>query len=166
MTIDVFGLALKALGAGSVTLPIETRVLTGTTDIDDSVQTESTPFTILTIAPATGAPLADVRVFFDLNKATTGFGAVETTATIAFYIRRKVDGTNFRAEPISATTTGTVAGTAPAKLWKLDIGDVGVDEDVDIQAVMSADATTDMEIPYAVYYKGRSAPTVTAINAV
>jgi hypothetical protein len=61
---------------------LEPKVLTGTTDIDDSVQTETTPWVILTITPATGAPLIDVEIVIDLAKATTGYAAVESTATI------------------------------------------------------------------------------------
>ena len=59
-------------------LTLNPQVITGTTDIDDSAQTETSWFPILTIAPASGAPLADVVVAIDLAKATTGFAAVES----------------------------------------------------------------------------------------
>lgn len=137
--------------------------ITGETGIDDSVQTETTAWPILTIAPATGAPLMNVRVIFDLNKATTGFGAVETSATIGFQIGRKVDGTNWRAGPVSATTSGTVAAVAPGKSFEIDCGDVGVTQQLRIYAVMSADATADMVLPYVVQYRGTTAPTVTPV---
>lgn len=152
-------------GQGQVILPLEPQVLTGTTDIDDSVQTETTTWNILTIAPATGYPLRNVRVVFDLNKATTGFGAVETSATINFRVARKVDGTNWRVgQDILATAmSGTVA--AAGRSVEIDVGAVSVTEQARIYAVMSADATDDMELPYIVIYEGLSAPTVTPIAA-
>lgn len=138
-------------------------IATFTTDIDDSAQTESTPFVVLTIAPAAGAPLADVEVVFDLAKATTGFGAVESTATIQFAVERKVDGTNWRREAyVEAALSGTNAASRAAKI---PVGAVGVTEQARIVAVMSADATSDMEIPGYVAYKGIAAPTITAIAA-
>ncbi len=138
-------------------------VATGTTDIDDSVQTESTAFPILTIEPAAGAPLADVEVWFDLAKATTGFAAVETSVTVQFAVERKVDGTNWRREAyVEAALSGT---NAASRMAKISVGAVGVTEDARIVALFSADVTADMEIPYAVVYKGIAAPTITPIAA-
>lgn len=137
--------------------------ITGETDIDDSVQTETTPWAILTIAPAAGAPLRDVEVILDLAKATTGYAAVESTATIQFFVARKVDGTNWRREAApEAALSGTLAAT---RAYKLNVGSIGVTEQVAIFAVMSADATSDMEIPYAINYNGLAAPTVTPVVA-
>ena len=152
-------------GQGGVLLPLEPTVLTGTTDIDDSVQTETTTWNILTIAPATDAPLRNVRVVFDMNKSTTGFGAVESTATINFRIGRKIDGTNWRfSQDVLATAmTGTVASAG--RSVEIDVGAVSVTEQVRIYAIMSADATSDMELPYMVIYEGREAPTITAVAA-
>lgn len=139
------------------------RTLTGTTDIDDSAQTETTAFPILTIAPATGYPLQDVEVWLDLAKATTGFAAVESTATIQIRVARKVDGTNWRGEPYEAAA---LSGTnAASRMVRVQVGKVSVTEQARIEVVMSADATADMEIPYTVVYRGASAPTVTAIAA-
>lgn len=139
------------------------NVLTGVTDIDDSANTETTAFVLLTIAPAAGAPLNDVEVLLDLAKATTGFAAVESTATIQFRIARKVDGTNWRSEPYEAAAlSGTLAA---ARMVRMNVGRIGVTEQARIEAVMSADATSDMEIPYAVHYRGHTAPTITAIAA-
>lgn len=160
MTIDIFSLKSPS-GGGQVDLPLEPRIVTGETGLDDSVQTETTAWDILTIAPATGAPLMNCKVVFDLNKATTGFGAVETTATIAFSIGRKVDGTNWRFSAASATVTGTVAATG--RSVEIDVGDVGVTEQCRIYAVMSADATSDMVLPYVVSYRSRSAATITPV---
>lgn len=142
---------------------ITPRVLTGTTDIDDSVQTESTAFPILTIAPAPGAPMMDVEVWLDLAKATTGFGAVESTVTVQFAIARKVDGTNWRREAYAeAALSGTNAAN---RMAKLNLGDVTVDQQAAIYAVFSGDVTADMEIPYVVKYRSVIDPTVTPVAA-
>lgn len=141
----------------------DVAVITGTTDIDDSVQTESTPYSILTIAPAEGAPLSNVEVVFDLAKASTGFAAVESTATIQFAVARKVDGTNLRREAyVEAALSGT---NAAGRAMKVNVGNVGVTEQAQIFIVMSADATSDMELPYALSYRGTAAPTVTPVAA-
>lgn len=142
---------------------LEPQFLTGTTDIDDSVQTESTAYNILTIAPQSGAPLSDVYVVIDLAKATTGFAAVESTATIQLAIARKVDGSNWRRE---AYNEAALSGTnAAGRCQRLNIGSVGPTEQVAIFIVMSADATSDMELPYLIHYKGAQAPTVTPVAA-
>ena len=138
-------------------------VITGTTDIDDSAQTETTPFVLLTIAPQVNAPLLSCEVWLDLAKATTGFATVENTATITFAIARKIDGTNWRRQVIQeAALSGTLAA---ARMQRIDLGLVSVTEGARIEATMSADATGDMEIPYAIAYRGVSAPTVTPVAA-
>lgn len=135
----------------------------GTTDIDDSVQAENSAwFTVLTITPVAGGPIRDCRVFLDMAKATTGYAAVETTATIQFRVARKVDGTNWRG----GTPTTAVSGTNYAgRLQEIEIGNVDPDEEARIEALMSADATSDIEIPYVGYYEGPIPPTVTAVAA-
>lgn len=138
------------------------QFLTGTTDIDDSVQTETTPYNLLTIA-AGDYPCADVEVWLDLAKATTGFAAVESTATIQICVARKVDGTNWRREAyVEAALSGT---NAASRMQKVSIGTVSPGADAAIFIVLSADATADMEIPYVVSYKGPTAPTVTPVAA-
>jgi len=138
------------------------QFLTGTTDIDDSAQTETTDFAILTIAAGT-YPLADVEVWIDLAKATTGFAAVESTATLQFAVARKVDGTNWRRE---AYNEAALSGTnAAGRMQKINIGSVSPGADVAIYVDLSADATADMELPYVVCYKGPEAPTVTPVAA-
>ena len=153
---------------------LQPAVNAGTSDIDDSVQDESTTWVVLcTITPAANSPLSDVKYIVDLDKASTGFGAVESTATIQFRIARKVDGTNWRgaqtgspADQISATITGTNAA-AGNSMVELNIGSVGVTEEVRIEFIMSADATADMELPDAVIYKTAiTAPTITRVAAV
>ncbi len=141
------------------------KVLSGTTDIDDSVQTETTPWTILTIAAAAGVAgdLHDVEVWIDLAKATTGYAAVETSATIQFGVARQVDGTNWRREAyVEAALSGT---NAAGRMQKIPVGRIPAGQSVRIMAVMSADATSDMELPYQVIYRGLAAPTVTPIVA-
>ena len=141
----------------------EPGVITGVTDIDDSVQTETTPYAILTIAPAVGAPLSDCEVILDLAKATTGFAAVESSVTVQFAVARKIDGTNWRREAYQeAALSGTNAASRAARIY---VGTVGVTEQAAIFAVFSADVTADMEIPFAVHYKASAAPTVTPVAA-
>lgn len=142
---------------------IEPQVITGTTDIDDSVQTESTAFPILTIAPAADAPLSEVEVWLDLAKATTGFAAVESSVTVTFAVARKIDGTNWRREAISeAALSGTLAAS---RMAKINVGKVTVTEQARIYATFSADVTADMEIPYAVVYVAKAPPTITDVAA-
>ena len=62
------------------------RTVSGTTDIDDSAQTETSAFVFLTIAPQTDSPLEDAILDVDLAKATTGLAAVETSITLTFYV--------------------------------------------------------------------------------
>lgn len=141
----------------------QVKLLTGTTDIDDSAQTESTAYPILTIAPAADAPLRDCEVWLDLAKATTGFAAVESSVTVQFAVARKVDGTNFRLEAFAETA---LSGTnAAGRMAKLSLGIVGVDQQAKIYAKFSADVTGDMEIPYVVAYRAVTDPTVTPVVA-
>lgn len=137
--------------------------LSGTTDIDDSVQTETTAFNILEIAPQTGSPLLDCEVWIDLAKATTGFAAVESTVTVTLAVARKVDGTNWRREAINeAALTGTLAA---GRMQKIKLGHVSVAHGARIYATFSSDVTGDMELPYVVAYRGAQAPTVTPVAA-
>lgn len=147
----------------AIHLLVDVKTLTGTTDIDDSVQTETTPYNILTIAPAAGAPLSDVEIVFDLAKATTGWAAVESTATIQFALARKVDGTNWRREAyVEAALSGTLAANRAMRLFA---SGVGVTEQLAVFIVTSADVTSDMELPYIINYRGMAAPTVTPVAA-
>lgn len=142
---------------------LKLNVLSGTTDIDDSVQTETTAWSILTIAAPASEDLHDVEVWLDLHKATTGYGAVESTATIQFAVARQVDGTNWRRE---AYAESALSGTnAASRMQKLTVGRIPAGQSVRIYAVMSADSTSDMELPYQVIYRGLVAPTVTPVAA-
>jgi hypothetical protein len=132
---------------------------TGTIAITDASQTESTPFPILTIAPVAGAPLRDCDVIIDLDKATTGFGAVETSITVQFAVERKIDGTNWRREAyVEAALSGTNAGSL-TRSAKIPVGIVGVTEQARIVAVFSADVTSNLSLPYVCNYGGLAAPT-------
>jgi hypothetical protein len=132
--------------------------IVGSATVTDASQTESTPFAILTVAPAAGAPLADVEVIIDLAKATTGFAAVETSITVQLAISRKIDGTNWRRE---AYQEAALSGTnAALRCQRLVAGSVGVTQQLRIEAVFSADVTTNIELPYIINYKGLVAPTV------
>lgn len=139
-------------------------VILGTTDIDDSVQTETTAYPILTIAPAAGSPLVACEVWLDLAKATTGFGPVETSITATFAVARKVDGTNWRRQVINeAALSGTLAAL---RMQRIDCGMVTVTEGARIEVTFSSDVTADMEIPYAVVYRtALAAPTITDVAA-
>lgn len=142
-------------------MPAALPSVSGETDIDDSAQAENTAwFPMVTITPVAGGPLRDVRVALDLAKATTGYAAVESSATIQFRIARKIDGTNWRGASGSETTA--ISGTnAAGHSIEIAVGSVGVTEEARIEAKMSADATGDIEIPYVVTYEGPIAPTVT-----
>lgn len=152
---------------GKVTQPrrdvSEPFVIRGTTDIDDSVQTESTAWQLLAIKA--NAALREVVVTIDMDKDTTGFGAVETVATIQFHVARKVDGTNVKLgipQPLVALS-GTLAATNRAV--DVVVGDIAAGETVYVYGVMSADATSDMELPYQLSYRGANAPTITEVAA-
>jgi hypothetical protein len=149
----------------TVTSPtIEAAVIPAATageiTITDASQTETTAWQVLSIAPATGAPLSHVRVYLDLDKLTTGYGTVETTATIQFAIARKVDGTNWRVGTFNTAVSGTNAATAGFELQEISVGEIGVTQAVRIYAKMSADATGNITIPYVVSYMGTAAPTI------
>lgn len=141
---------------------------TGEADIDISAADYTNWQNLIAIEPAAGAPLLHCRIVFDLDKATTGWAAVATTHTIQFAVSRKVDGTNYRrADNSSNVVPGTaLAGdNADGDCVILDIGPVGVTEDVRIEVKVSAEPGADVEIPYSVYYTALAAPTITPVAA-
>ena len=140
---------------------------TGETVIDegDYDWTTAAGTALLTITPAAGAPLADVTIHLDMNKAATGFATVYAAQTISMYVERKIDGTNWRKETIvEAALSGTLS---TGRDYQIDIGSVGVAQAVRIVAVMSAEVSGSAEthIPYVVYYKGLATPTITPLTA-
>lgn len=163
---------------GNIRDLLTVNVATGTTDVDVSAADYTTVggIAILTITPATGAPLSDVVVDLDLLKDTTGLLVVNTTETVQIMVQSKVDGTNWRTVwhwPAASSRTGLAVPDAAQDLDALDdspglripIGGVGVSQAVRITLQLSAETGGDAEIPYAVYYKAVSAPTVTAVAA-
>lgn len=134
------------------------KTIVSSATVTDASQTETTPFALITIAPAAGAPLRDVEVVIDLAKASTGFGAVETSITVQFAVARKVDGANWRRDAyLEAALSGTLAVGRSAKI---PVGIIGVTEQVAIYAVFSADVTTNIVLPFIINYCGLAAPTV------
>jgi hypothetical protein len=168
MTRDVFG-SENPSGKGTLLLPLEAQVSRGTTDIDDSAQTETTAYLILTVAAPSGFGVQDAEVWFDMNKTTTGWGAVETTATAEFRTARAVDGTNYRTgvdgDYDSVALTGTLAAADQGQASVVKLGDIPAGESVQVFLDASADVTSDIELPYAVFYKSRGQVTVTAVAA-
>ena len=139
------------------------QTLTGTADIDDSAQTETTAWYVLEIAPQANCPLADVEIHLDLAKATTGIGAVESSVTFQYALARKVDGTNWRREAyVEAALSGTNSAN---RAQRLNAGSVMPDQGLRVYLLASGDVTSDMEIPYAINFKALAPPTVTAVAA-
>jgi len=148
------------------------RSTTGTneeTDIDVSEADYTAYVLLLTIAnPSAKNFIEDCYVHFDLNQATTGFGAVNTTETIALAVARKIDGTNYRiggntnGDDETPTMTGSVA--AVNRGMGLHVGPIGPDEDCQIFVRLSAETGGDCAIPYVVYYRGPK-PTITEVEA-
>lgn len=141
----------------------------GETDIDVSAADYTAYVLLLTIANgAAKSFIDDCYVHFDLNQDTTGFGAVNTTETIALAVARKIDGTNYRiggntnGDDETPTMTGSVA--AVDRGMGLHVGPIGPDEDVQIWVRLSAETGGDCAIPYIVYYRG-PAPTITEVAA-
>jgi hypothetical protein len=152
------------------------NVLTGTTDVDVSASDYTTEggIAILTITPSVN--IADVVVDLDLNKASTGLLVVNTTETLQIMVQTKVDGTNWRTIhgwPAASSMTGLTVPDAADDLDAADdspghrfyIGPVGAGQEVRLTLQLSAETGGDAEIPYVVYYRGATAPTVTAVAA-
>jgi len=137
------------------------RVHTGTTDADISAGDLTSQTVCLTIEPAANTALRDVKVVFDLDKATTGWSTNHTTETIQFLVARKVDGTNWRVD-IQGATTATSGTASDKKSMTVDIGAVGPDEDVRVYLILSAEGL-DFELPYVCYYRSHNLATFTDV---
>ncbi len=136
-------------------------IITGEADIDVSGPDYTAYENLVTIVPAAGSPLSDVRIVFDLDKTSSGWADTGTTETLQLAVARKVDGTNWVRHDDGATSA-IVANNADGDSLELVIGDVGVTEEVRIEVILSAEAG-DTELPFALSYKALSAPTVTAV---
>jgi hypothetical protein len=143
----------------------------GETDIDLDAADYTAYVLLLTIAnPSARNFIDDCYVYFDLDKATTGWGAVATSQTLALAVARKIDGTNYRIDANtnlgleSPAMTGSVA--AVTRGMGLHVGPIGPSEDCQIFVRLSTEAAVsgDVEIPYIVYYQG-PAPTITEVEA-
>jgi hypothetical protein len=131
-------------------------------DLSEADWTVPQPF--VTITPQAGHPLRDVVVILDLDKATTGAATILTTQEIAFRVSRKVDGTNWRAEQ---TTTPAAGSTLDGLSQRLDIGPVGVDEEVRVEVFLDTEASAaDLEAPFVVYWRGEPPTIVAATETV
>ena len=141
------------------------HVATGEADIDVSAATYTAFQALLTVTPASGHALTDVRVCFDLSKATTGFKAGYTTETIQFVVARKIDGTNWRSAKNTEIPSTALAGD-DSNLRSVDIlvGDVGPTEAFRIEVKLSAEQG-DVELPYVLTYKSGAPATITAVAA-
>lgn len=145
------------------------RIQTGEADIDVS-EADYTNYQVLaTIAPGAQHALEDLRVVFDLAKATTGFAAGHTSQTITFVIARKIDGTNWRRIKSTETTalsgTNSANGTSVCGAMDLLIGDVGPTEQVRIEVKLSAENSVDIELPFVATYKAGARATFTPVAA-
>jgi hypothetical protein len=155
----------------------EVRVLTGTADVDVSASDYTTVggIALLTITP-NGESLADVVIDLDLLKATTGLLVVNTTQTVQIMLQTKIDGTNWRTVqhwPAASPTTGLAVPDAAGDLDALDdspgkrfyLGPIGATQEARVTLELSAETGGDAEIPYAVYFRSKADPTITAVAA-
>lgn len=136
------------------------QVSTGTATMTMANADFTTWQAFCTIVPDGQHALYDTRVVVDLAKASTGFAAVATSATIQLSVARKVDGTNWRTATNLATTA--VSGTNAAALSaEMVIGSVGPTEQVRLTCKLSAEGT-DFVLPFVVYYRSGARATITA----
>lgn len=127
------------------------RAETGTAVIDSAAGVWTGFLPVLTVAPPAGNGMQDVVIVIDLAKATTGWATVATSETITFGVQRAIDGTNYRTDAQDATTA--ISGTNSAtRSVTLHIGLVGPNEALKIAAKLSAETSTNPNLPYVVYY--------------
>ena len=136
----------------------------GEADIDIDQADYTAYQNLIEIAPQGGKNLNDLQIVFDLDKTTTGFADGHAAETVQFAVARKVDGTNWRIDDSSGTPP-TSGNNAVERALTLNIGSVGFDESVRVYVKLSAENAVDVEFPYAVYYGGLAAPTITAVAA-
>lgn len=132
--------------------------------LDEGEADWTSPTDLVAIAPVANSPLREARVFVDLDKATTGFATLAATEELTLTVLRKVDGTNWRVTETKAAVAGD---DADGLAVEFDLGTVGDDEQVKVQAALSAevDGSTVIELPCLLYYLAAEAPTVTAAEA-
>ena len=145
-------------------LPVAERPLvtaTGDTYVDVSAGVYTGWLPLLTVAPSGSLAAYDVFVAIDLDKATTGFAATQTTQTAQFAVARKIDGTNWRRD-LASITAALAGDNADTQYHGFVIGEVGPNEDVRIEVILSAE-NGDIVFPYLVQYRGGPV-TVTAVT--
>ena len=146
----------------------KTGEATGDADIDISEYDYTGYIELLKVEPNGTSVLADLSIFLDWNKATTGFDTVATADdTLDCVCQVKVDGTNWRLHStgtqVTANGDGSLDETEDGQIFR--VGPLGAGSDVRILVKLSAERG-DCEIPYRVVYVGAStAPTVTPVAA-
>lgn len=137
---------------------LEISTGTATLNTASAVWTSFQP--LLTIEPNSVYCAYDVKVVFDLAKATTGFAATYTSETIQFSVQRKVDGSNWRTADNKTTTA--ISGTNSSGMSiELDLGVVNPTEGIRIVAKLSAENNNNVVFPYVLYYRSGERGTVT-----
>jgi hypothetical protein len=169
LVLGVFGaLALRGERAQAEDLRFFDRSLvrtsSGTAYIDTSAADYTAWQTLITITPESGHALEDVRVVVDLDKATTGFADATgyDTETIQLSVALKVDGTNWRTiTNLAAPSTAIAADNADDLAVELNLRTVGCTEGLKVMVKLSAEAASDVALPYVIYYRSAAAATVT-----
>lgn len=153
--------SLVAYIKGILGLVVRQGTLNGTAGIDISEAVYTGYVTLLTITPPSGGVVDEVVVDLDCNKATTGWDAISTAAdTLDIAAFAKIDGTNSRHLLSAAQLTATGTGAHATAGVRMKIGAVA--QAIEIKVKLSAERD-DVEIPYLVTWRGKTAPTVTAV---
>ena len=144
---------------------VRPKEIAGEADIDISAAVYTAYVELLKIEPRAGAPLSDVVLDLDLNKATTGWDTVSTGSdTLDIAVFSKIDGTNYRHIKSASQLTAVGNGSHATAGVRLEIGAIGPDSPVSIRVKLNAERD-DVEIPYRLLYKGDRAPSITAVAA-
>lgn len=143
------------------------RTAAGDADIDITAADYSAYTTLLTITPGTNAPIMDLVLDLDWNKATTGFDNIATAAdTLDVVLVSKIDGTNLRhlmsGTQVVANGDGSLDDTESGE--RFNIGAVAVAATIVVKILLSAERA-DAEIPYRVTYRAAATATITPVVA-
>jgi hypothetical protein len=139
--------------------------VTGTADIDISESDYTGYITLLTIAPDSAKPLADLVIDLDYAKETTGIDSVATASdTLDVAIFSKIDGTNERMLMSNTQVTLAGDGTVAHNGDRFIVGAVSVSQQIIVKVKLSAERD-DAEVPYSITYRALGAPTVTPVAA-
>lgn len=132
--------------------------------LDEGEADWTDPQDLIVITPAADKPLHSAVLYLDLDKATSGFATLATTEELTLTVLRKVDGTNWR---VTQTLAAVAGDNADALALTVTLGVVGEDEEVKVQAALSAevDGSQVIDLPFVLYYLAAGAPTVTPAEA-